>query len=74
MIECRLKNIKNNITTVIEYEDKDAHYLKTIFDMPKQSNVMAQIEIFGLWDYRTEKKEKNKIGLILYVSKIIVLR
>ena len=72
LIECRIKNIKNNIATIIEYEDKDNNYLKTIFDLPKQSYVKTQFEIYGLWDYRTDKKEKNKIGLIIYASKIIV--
>jgi hypothetical protein len=74
MIECKIKTIKNNINTIVEYEDKDNNYLKTIFDIPKQSYVKVLFEIYGLWDYRTEKKEKNKIGLILYANKIIVLK
>lgn len=74
LIECRLKTMKNNILTLIEYEDKDNNYLKTIFDLPKQSNIKVQIEINGLWDYRNEKKEKNKCGLIVYITKIIVLK
>jgi hypothetical protein len=32
LIECRLKNIKNNITTIIDFEDKENNYLKTVFD------------------------------------------
>ena len=74
LIECRVKNIKNNITTIIEYEDKDNNYLKTIFDLPKHCYVKAQIEVYGLWDYRTDKKDKNKTGLICYINKIIVLK
>ena len=74
MIECKIKTMKNNIVTGIEYEDKDNNYLKTIFDLPKQSYVKVLFEIYGLWDYRTDKKEKNKTGLILYANKIIVLK
>ena len=72
IIECRVKSVKNTITTIVEYQDKTNNYLKTIFDLPKQSYVKAQIEIYGLWDYRTEKKEKNKIGLICYINHLIV--
>jgi len=72
LIECKIKTIKNSIITTIEYEDVDNHYLKTIFDIPKQCHVKVLFEIYGLWDYRTEKKEKNKVGLILYANKIIV--
>jgi hypothetical protein len=73
LIEGRIKTIKNTILTVIEYEDKDTHYLKTIFDLPKQSYVKVQFEIYGLWDYRNENKDKNKAGLIIYVTKINVV-
>jgi uncharacterized protein (UPF0333 family) len=72
LIETRLKNIKNNITTIIEFEDKDNNYLKTVFDLKKQSQLKVQVEINGLWDYRNEKKDKNKCGLIIYITKIIV--
>lgn len=74
LIECRIKSVKNIITTIVEFEDKENNYLKTIFDIPKQSYVKVQFEINGLWDYRTEKKEKNKSGLIVYLTKIIVLK
>ena len=73
LIECKIKTVKNNIITKIEYEDKTNNYLKTIFDLPKQSYVKVEFEIYGLWDYRTEKEEKNKCGLIVYISNIIVL-
>lgn len=73
LIEGRIKTIKNTILTVIEYEDKETHYLKTIFDLPKQSYVKVQFEIYGLWDYRNENKDKNKAGLIIYVTKINVV-
>ena len=74
IIELRIKSMKNNILTHIEYEDQDKHYLKTIYDLPKQSYLKVQIEINGLWDYRTDKKEINKSGLIVYAKKIIVLQ
>ena len=74
LIECKIKTMKNNIISSIEYEDNDNNYLKTIFDLPKQSYVKVLFEVYGLWDYRNDKKEKNKIGLILYANKIIVLK
>ena len=76
MIECRIKKMKNNIMTSIEYEDKEHNYLKTIYDLPKQSYVKIQFEINGLFDYRNNENEneKNKIGLIVYATKIIVLK
>lgn len=72
LIEPRLKSIKNNITTIIDFEDKENNYLKTIFDIKKQNYYKVQLEINGFWDYRNEKKERNKSGLIVYVTKIIV--
>lgn len=75
-IESKIKMVKNNIVTQIQYEDTDKHYLKTVLDLPKQSKVKTLFEIYGIWDYRTEGNinEKNKIGLIVYTSKITVLR
>jgi len=72
LLECRIKTLKKNIMTEIEFIDKDTHYLKTVFDMPKNCWVTTQIELYGIWDYRdeTKGKEKNKVGLILYVNKI----
>jgi hypothetical protein len=72
MLELRIKTIKNKILTDIEYQDKENNYLKTLYDIKKQSQVKVQIEINGLWDYRTDKKENNKSGLIVYANKIIV--
>ena len=66
--------MKNNIVTTIEYQNNDNNYLKTIFDLPKQSYIKVLFEIYGIWDYRNDKKEKNKVGLILYANKIIVLK
>ena len=74
IIECRIQTIKNSVITSIEYEDKENDYLKTIYDLSKFSNVKIQFEINGLWDYRCEKNEKNKVGLIVYANKIIVLK
>jgi hypothetical protein len=73
ILELRIKNSKNNILTKIEYQDNTTNYLKTIYDLPKQSYLKVQIEINGLWDYRTEKKENNKVGLIVYAKNITVL-
>jgi len=66
--------MKNNLITTVEYEDTNNNYLKTLYDLPKQSYVKAQIEINGLWDYRTDKKDKNKIGLTVYITKIYVYK
>ncbi len=74
MIECRIKKMKNSILTSIEFEDKESNYLKTIYDLPKQSYVKIQFEINGLFDYRNDIKEKNRVGLIVYATKIIVLK
>jgi uncharacterized protein (UPF0333 family) len=77
LIECRLKTFKDKIVTLIEYEDKDNNYLKTIYDLQRMSNIKAEIEINGLWDYRNKNNkelEKNKVGLTVYISKIIVLK
>jgi hypothetical protein len=76
LLEMRIKNLKNHISTEIEYEDKQNNYLKTIFDLPKQSHVKTQLEVFGIWDYREKEKvkEDHKVGLILYVDKIIVCK
>jgi hypothetical protein len=74
ILEIRIKSIKNNLITNIEYEDKDNNYLKTLYDLPKKSFVNTQIEINALWDYRTDKKENNKCGLIVYATKILVLK
>ena len=65
--------MKNRILTDIEFQDKDNNYLKTIYDLPKQSYLKVNLEINGLWDYRTDKKENNKCGLIVYTTKIFVL-
>jgi len=73
-VECRIKKMKTNILTSIEFEDKINNYLKTIYDLPKQCYVKLQFEIDGLFDYRNENNEKNKVGLVVYVSKIIVLK
>jgi hypothetical protein len=73
ILELRLKTMKNRILTDIEFQDKDNNYLKTIYDLPKQSYLKVNLEINGLWDYRTDKKENNKCGLIVYTTKVFVL-
>lgn len=72
MLELRIKTMKNKFLTEIEYENKESNYLKTIYDLQKQSIIKTQIEINGFWDYRTENKDNNKCGLIVYANKIIV--
>jgi len=72
MLELRIKTMKNKIITEVEYEDKEKNYLKTVYDIKKQSNIKTQIEINGFWDYRTDKKDNNKSGLIVYANKIMV--
>jgi hypothetical protein len=72
MLELRIKTIKNKFLTEVQFEDKETNYLKTIYDVSIKSSVKVQIEINGYWDYRTEKKDNNKCGLIVYASKIIV--
>jgi hypothetical protein len=73
-IECKIKTIKTNLITTVEYQDIDNNYLKTLYDLPKQTYIKALIEINGLWDYRTDKKDKNKIGLTVYATKIYVYK
>jgi hypothetical protein len=74
-IESKIKTMKSTILTQIEYKDNEKHYLKTVLDLPKQSKVKTLLEIYGIWDYRTEenRNEKNKMGLIVYANKITVL-
>jgi len=75
LLEFRIRNFKNTILTTIEYEDQENNYLKTIFEIPKQSYAKVLCEIYGYWDYRSENKEEsNKIGLIVYINKIIILK
>lgn len=77
IIELRIKNIRNNIQTEIinnnSGSSENSNYLKTIFDLEKQTYMKALIEINGLWDYRNNNNiEKNKIGLICYCTKIYI--
>jgi hypothetical protein len=76
IIELRIKNFKNNILTEVEFENKDSNenYLKTIFDLKKQTNMKVLIEINGLWDYRASqnKNQQYKIGLVCYASKLYI--
>lgn len=72
-IETQLKKVKNSFITEVEYEDTDTHYLKTVLEIPKNSVVSGLMEIYGIWDYREEGNVmKNKVGLIIYVNKIVV--
>ena len=63
------------VLTSVEYEDKNNNYLKTIYEIGKNIYVKVLIEVNGIWDYRSEdKKENNKVGLIVYVNKIYVYK
>ncbi len=76
LIECRIKEIKNNVITKIEYENKSDNYLKTLFDISEKSFGIVKLEWAGVFDHREENKSseenKHKIGIILYISKILV--
>lgn len=78
IIELRIKNIKNNIQTEIINNNSENNnsgnnnYLKTIFDLEKQTYMKALIEINGLWDYRNNNIEKHKVGLICYCTKLCI--
>ena len=63
LLEGRIKK------TEIEFKQKEGNYLKTVFDLPKQTYIQAQIEVVGGWDYR---KENKKYGSILNIRKIVV--
>jgi hypothetical protein len=72
-IETQLKKVKNSFITEVEYEDTDTHYLKTVLEIPKNSVIKGLMEIYGIWDYREEGSVlKNKVGLVIYVNKIVV--
>ncbi len=82
MLDIRLKQIKGKIICDYEYENKKYNYLKTIYDMDKESRVKAFIEIHGYWDYREtneednkteEKIQENKVGLIVNILKLKIL-
>jgi hypothetical protein len=76
LIECRIKEIKNNIITKVTYENKSDNYLKTLFDIKEKSFIIGKLEYAGVFDYREKDKSseenKHKIGIILYISKILV--
>ncbi len=78
MLDVRLKQIKSKMITEYEYENKKDNYLKTIYDMDKESRVKVFIEIHGYWDYRNnseemEEKQENKVGLIVNILKMKIL-
>jgi hypothetical protein len=73
LIECRIKEIKNKVITKVEYENKSDNYLKTLYNIEEKSFGIAKLEWFGVFDYRDECEDrKNKIGIILYISKLTV--
>lgn len=81
LIECRIKEIKDKVITKVEYENKSDNYLKTLFDIKEKSFGIAKLEWAGVFDYREKENDindinnidnKHKIGIILYISKILV--
>jgi len=73
LIETRIKMGRNCTLTTVEYQDKDANYLKTLYEMGSGIYVKVLIEINGIWNYKSPNKiEANKVGLIVYVNKIYV--
>lgn len=78
LIECRIKEIKDKVITKVEYENKSDNYLKTLFDIKEKSFGIAKLEWAGVFDYREKESDinnienKHKIGIILYISKILV--
>ncbi len=73
LIECRIKEIKNNVVTKVTYENKSDNYLKTLFNIKEKSFAIAKLEWAGVFDHREESEEnKHKIGIILYISKILI--
>lgn len=88
MLDSRLKQIKGRITTECEYENKRDSYLKTVYEIERDSRVKVLIEIWGYWDYRdsgieseaeTEEESEvgnegvKRVGLILNILKVKVL-
>lgn len=77
LIECRIKEIKDKVITKVEYENKSDNYLKTLFDIKEKSFGIVKLEWIGVFDYREESEnsienKKHKIGIILYITKILV--
>ncbi len=78
LLDIRLKEIKGHNQTTCEYENTRDNYLKTIFDIEKNSYVKVFLEIHGVWDYRegnenTKKEKDNRVGLIVNALKVKVL-
>jgi hypothetical protein len=89
MLDIRLKQVKGKMICDYEYENKKDNYLKTIYDMDKESRVKVYLEVHGFWDYRennqnitqtTENIDKenqnlqeNKVGLIVNILKMKIL-
>ena len=72
LLVCRLKKFKNNININITYDNKEEGYLKTIFEINKNVYTDIEIEVNNLWDFRHLSKEENKLGLLIYITKIHV--
>ncbi len=72
LIECRIKEIKNNVITKVTYENKSDNYLKTLFDIKEKSFGIVKLEWAGVFDYREEFERKHKVGIILYITHILV--
>lgn len=80
IIDVRLKFIRNALVSTCEYENQRDHYLKTIYEIDKDSYVKVYLEIHGFWDYRSdfttlheENKKDRRVGLIVNALKVKVL-
>ena len=72
---CKLQTppeIMRNLPISVENSKENDNYLKTIFDLKKQTYMKALIEINGLWDYRINDIDQNKVGLICYAAKLYI--
>ncbi len=73
LIECRIKEIKNRVITKVEYENKSDNYLKTLYNISEKSFGVAKLEWAGVFDHRDDENDKkHKIGIILYINKILI--
>ena len=70
IIICRLRTDRNNkVNTVLKYSPETTNYLKTIYELEKNTYLNCLLEISGVWDLR---EQFNKMGLVITVKNIIM--
>ena len=70
IIVCRLRtNRFNKVNTVLKYKNETTNYLKTIYELEKNTYLNALVEISGVWDLR---EKFNKMGLVITIKNIIM--